>query len=85
MMVTSPSLRCAGFPHTESHLEKDKTAEPQCLCLHRTIKVAFPPEVNGGEDVSKSNQPTPHTMTPLHVEDELELRKSHVMVHTGKT
>lgn len=67
-----------------SHLEKDKTAEPQRLCLHRTIKVAFPPEVKGREDVSKPNQPTPHTMTPLHIEDELELWKSHVMVHTRK-
>lgn len=82
-MLTSPSFVFADF-FIESHLEKDETAEPQHLCLHGAIKVAFLPEVNGGEDVSQPNQPAPHTMTPLHVEDELELWKRHVMVHTGK-
>lgn len=69
----------------ESYLEKDKSTKPQHLSLHGAIEVSFPPEVNGGEDVRKSNQPTPHTMTPLHVEDELKLWQSHVMVHSGKT
>lgn len=62
------------------YLENDKSTEPQHFPLHGASEVSFPPEVHRGQNVCKSNQPTPHTMTPLHVEDELELWQSHVMI-----
>lgn len=68
----------------DSYLEENKPAKPKNFSLHGASEVSFPPEINGGEDVRKSNQPSPHTMTPLHVEDELKLWQSHVMVHSGK-
>lgn len=68
-----------------SYLKEDKSTKPKHFSLHGAIEVSFPPEVYGGEDVRKSNQPTPHTMTPFHVEDKLELWQRHVMVHSGET
>lgn len=73
-------MRC-----TESYLEEDKSAKPQHFPLHRPREVPFPPEVNSREDVRQSHQPTPHAMSPLHIEDELELRQRHVMIHSVKT
>lgn len=70
---------------TESHLEEDKATKTQHFPFHGAIEVSFLPEVHGGENVRKSNQPPPHSMTPLHVKDELKLWQSHVVVHSGKT
>ena len=69
----------------ESYLEEDEATKPQYFSLHGAIEVSFLPKVHGWEDVCKSNQPTPHTMTPLHVEDKLKLWQGHVTVHSGKT
>lgn len=69
---------------TESYLEENKSAKPQNFSLHGASEVSFLPEVHSGEDVCKTNQSAPHTMTPFHVEDKLKLWQSHVMVHSGK-
>lgn len=66
----------------ESYLEENKSTKPKHFSLHGASEVSFPPEIHSGEDVRKSNQPSPHAMTPLHVEDELKLWQSHVMVHS---
>lgn len=71
--------------YTESYLEEDKATKPQNFSFHGAIEVSFLPKVHGGEYVCKSNQPTPHSMTPLHVKDKLKLWQSHVMVHSGET
>lgn len=77
------SLNC--FPSPQSYLEEDKSTKPQHFSLHGAGEVALLPEVHGGEDVCESNQPAPHAMTPLHVEDEFKLWQSHVVVHSRKT
>lgn len=70
--------------YTESYLEEDKATKPQHFPFHGAIEVSFLPKVHGRKYVRKSNQPTPHSMTPLHVKDKLKLWQSHVMVHSGK-
>lgn len=68
-----------------THLEEDESTKPQHSSFHRAGEVPFPPEVDGGEDVSQPNKPAPHTMAPLHVKDEFKLWQSHVMVHSVNT
>lgn len=70
---------------TDSHLEEDKATKTQHFPFHGAIEVSFLPEVHGGENVRKSNQPPPHSMTPLHVKDKLKLWQRHVVVHSRKT
>ena len=65
-----------------TYLEEDKATQAQHSSLHGAVEVALPPEVGGGEDVCQADQPAPHAVAPLHVENELELGESHVMVHS---
>lgn len=78
--VSAASVSSAG-----SHLEEDKATKTQNFPFHGAVEVSFPPEVHGGENVGQSDQPPPHAVAPLHVEDELKLWQSHVMVHSGET
>lgn len=70
---------------TTVYLEEDKATETQNTSLHGAAEVSSPPEIRRRNDVGQSHQPPPHAVTPLHVEDELELVQSHVVIHAVKT